>query len=102
MRLEAATKNRVTVDEIFVNNTSRFSVTNAQWNYIPSNVMGAPAGEMRRTNRRSAIIKCNDCNHGWNATSGRGHGQFSEVIGGVVVTCPNCGARGQVPDSEFM
>jgi hypothetical protein len=85
-----------------MNSTSKFLVVNVQWNSVPSNAMGAPAGAMRRTNRRSATIKCNDCQHGWNATSGRVPGQFSEVVGGVIVTCPNCGVRERVPDNQFM
>jgi hypothetical protein len=82
--------------------TSKFVATNVQWNSTPSRAMGAPAGEMIRTNRRSASIYCNGCGHGWSATSGRGSGQFWEVLGGVVVTCPKCGVEEQVPDKQFM
>lgn len=85
-----------------MNKTSKFLVRNVQWNSVPSNSMNEPAGAMRCTNRRSATIKCNDCQHDWNAMSGRGPGQFSEVIGSVIVTCPGCGVREQVPDNQFM
>lgn len=82
--------------------TSKFIATNVQWNSIASKAMGAPVGAMVRTNRRSASINCNSCGHSWNATSGRESGQFSEVLAGVVVTCPECSVRELVPDGQFL
>ena len=82
--------------------TGKMEANNVKWSYAPSNSIGG--GPPRKTHRQSIYIRC-ACGNSWTATGGRTPGpagSFHEHMGGVSVTCPQCGMKHQFSDAETM
>ena len=49
----------------------------------------------------SASVECRQCGHTWTATEGADEKSMTNVLGGVVISCPKCKQTGGVQRADF-
>lgn len=79
-----------------------FKVTNVRMQDLPSDAKGQDGiAESAQKEIASASVQCLKCGETWTATEGGAEKSLSNVLGGVVLTCPKCGQTGGVQRSEY-
>jgi hypothetical protein len=79
-----------------------FKVWNVQMGEIPVTEKGGDGtAESAQKLVASASVECLECGETWTATEGTGEKSLTNVLGGIVVSCPNCKQTGGVQRPEF-
>lgn len=79
-----------------------FKVWNVQMQDLPSDAKGHDGiAESVQKEVASAEVQCLQCGETWTATEGAGEKSLSNVLGGIVVSCPKCGQTEGVQRPDF-
>jgi hypothetical protein len=85
-----------------VNEAKGFRVSNVQMQEIPSAERGQDGtAESAQKSVTSASVECLNCGETWVATEGAAEKSLTNVLGGIVVSCPNCKQTEGVQRPEF-
>jgi hypothetical protein len=81
--------------------TKGFKVWNVQMQEIPSEARAHDATEeTAQKGVMSASVECLECGTTWTA-SGGGENSLTNVLGGIVISCPECKQTGGVQRPDF-
>lgn len=84
------------------NGTKGFKVSNVQMQEVPSEARAHDAtAETAQKAVMSASVECLECGKTWIATEGAGENSLTNVLGGIVVSCPECKQTGGVQRPDF-
>jgi hypothetical protein len=79
-----------------------FRVWNVQMQEIPSAERGQDGtAESAQKSVASASVECLKCGEKWTATEGAAEKSLTNVLGGIVVSCPNCNQTEGVQRPDF-
>lgn len=83
--------------------TEKFLFVNVVLDYLTSREINASRspGARIKTGVNSADVTCKSCSYAWRATAGR-QGGLKQVIGAILVECPECTAKESVPPTTLM
>jgi hypothetical protein len=79
-----------------------FKVSNVRMQEIPSDAKGEDGtAESAQKAIASASVECLQCGETWTATEGAAEKSLTNVLGGIVISCPNCKQTGGVQRPDF-
>lgn len=83
--------------------TDEFILADVAWNYVQSKEITAdrmpPAAV--KSGLSSALVICKGCDHTWMARP-NGAGNFHQVLGGILITCPSCKVSARVANEALI
>lgn len=79
-----------------------FKVRNVQMREIPSEARGHDGtAESGQKALISASVECLKCGNTWEATEGAEDKSLTNVLGGIVISCPKCKQTDGVQRTDF-
>ncbi|MFC7517304.1 hypothetical protein ACFQUU_20035 [Herbaspirillum sp. GCM10030257] len=82
--------------------TKGFKVWNVQMQEIPSDAKGEDGtAESGQKAIASVSVECLQCGETWTATEGAAEKSLTNVLGGIVISCPSCKQTGGVQRPDF-
>lgn len=79
-----------------------FRVWNVQMSELPSEERGQDGtAESAQKSVASASVECLQCGETWTATEGAAEKSLANVLGGIVISCPNCKQTDGVQRPDF-
>ena len=80
--------------------TEKFHLGDVEWIYRKSREISPNPPQAVRTGVQEVTAACKGCEHVWRARQ-YGEGKLHGALGGVIITCPECGAEELVPGGKF-
>ena len=82
--------------------TKGFKVSNVQMQEVPSEARAHDAtAETDQKAVMSATVECLECGETWTASEGAGENSLTNVLSGIIVSCPKCKQTGGVQRPDF-
>lgn len=79
--------------------SEKFAFSDVVWDYQEVTQFGKKETRRVAMDIRGVTATCKSCDHSWQASK---HGEgLKTALGGVIVTCPSCGAEEKVNGTVF-